>query len=210
MVPSQSRENDDSRILPELMPSAVAALADVPFDAMDANEIASSAKWLESSMHRWPMCWSRRTTVSDAGYCIALRGQSRVRPVVPDGNPCRCAGTDKSCGLCPCCSVRCYQSTRDFVMVTFSHDGRLRPDPAMRDVRLSTSLTRLTPTLALRSAEQAIERATDEAVDRYGGTHLATSPCTTPRLRHGNALRGGATVIASDGWDSDPPEMKKP
>jgi uncharacterized protein with von Willebrand factor type A (vWA) domain len=44
-------------------------------------------------------------------------------------------------------------------------------------------------------------------VDRFGGTHLATSLTTLLRSRHGNALRGGVLVIASDGWDSDDPEQ---
>ena len=43
-------------------------------------------------------------------------------------------------------------------------------------------------------------------VDRYGGTHLATCLRELLASRHGNALRGGVLVIASDGWDSDDPE----
>jgi uncharacterized protein with von Willebrand factor type A (vWA) domain len=70
----------------------------------------------------------------------------------------------------------------------------------------STSLTRLTPALRHRAVDVAVAEATELVVDRYGGTHLATSLASLLRSRHGNALRGGVLVVASDGWDSDAPE----
>ncbi len=99
------------------------------------------------------------------------------------------------------------QSMRDFATAYLHMMRAFAQTQRCETFAFSTSLTRLTPTLALRSAEEAITRATDEVVDRYGGTHLATSLGTMLRSRHGNALRGGVLVIASDGWDSDPPEM---
>ena len=71
----------------------------------------------------------------------------------------------------------------------------------------STSLTRLTPALAERSPSAAVTQAGAQVVDRFGGTHLAR--CLTELLasRHGRAVRGGVLVIASDGWDSDPPDQ---
>jgi len=71
----------------------------------------------------------------------------------------------------------------------------------------STSLTRLTAALAHRSAEQALTLASELVVDRWGGTRLATSLAELLSSRHGNALRGGVLVVASDGWDGDPPEL---
>ena len=70
----------------------------------------------------------------------------------------------------------------------------------------STSLTRLTPVLSHSSAEVALARANVKVVDRYGGTHLGHSVAALLSAPHGNALRGAVVVIASDGWDSDPPE----
>jgi uncharacterized protein with von Willebrand factor type A (vWA) domain len=70
----------------------------------------------------------------------------------------------------------------------------------------STSLTRLTPVLRRASAGEAVALASERVVDRYGGTHLAASLAALLASRHGNALRGGVVVIASDGWDSDDPE----
>jgi uncharacterized protein with von Willebrand factor type A (vWA) domain len=56
------------------------------------------------------------------------------------------------------------------------------------------------------SAEEAAAKASEQVADRYGGTHLAHSLRDLLASRHGNAVRGGVLVIASDGWDSDPPE----
>ena len=52
-----------------------------------------------------------------------------------------------------------------------------------------------------------MEQATARVLDRYGGTQLATSLRSLLTSRHGNALRGGVLVVASDGWDSDDPEL---
>jgi uncharacterized protein with von Willebrand factor type A (vWA) domain len=74
----------------------------------------------------------------------------------------------------------------------------------------STSLTRLTAVLSHRSAEVALQKANAKVTDRYGGTFIGRSlgALLTPSLSgHGNALRGAVVIIASDGWDSDPPEV---
>ena len=71
----------------------------------------------------------------------------------------------------------------------------------------STSLTRLTPVLSHRSADVALARANARVVDRYGGTHLGSSVAALLGTPQGSALRGAVVIIASDGWDSDPPEV---
>ena len=57
-----------------------------------------------------------------------------------------------------------------------------------------------------RSADAALALAEERVVDRYGGTHLARSLRDLLASRHGSRIRGGVLIIASDGWDSDPPE----
>jgi uncharacterized protein with von Willebrand factor type A (vWA) domain len=71
----------------------------------------------------------------------------------------------------------------------------------------STSLTRLTAVLSHRSPEVALARANAKVTDRYGGTHLGRSVAGLLSLPHGNALRGAVVIIASDGWDADPPQV---
>ena len=65
----------------------------------------------------------------------------------------------------------------------------------------------MTPVLAHRSPEVALARANAKVVDRYGGTHLGRSIHELLAPPHGSALRGAVAVVASDGWDSDPPEV---
>src|ERR1700758_3738027 len=71
----------------------------------------------------------------------------------------------------------------------------------------STSLTRLTPVLSHRSAEVALQRANTKVTNRYGGTFIGRSVGALLAPPHGNALRGAVVIIASDGWDSDPPDV---
>jgi uncharacterized protein with von Willebrand factor type A (vWA) domain len=71
----------------------------------------------------------------------------------------------------------------------------------------STSLTRLTSVLSHRSAEVALRKANAKVTDRYGGTFIGRSLGTLLAPPHGNALRGAVVIIASDGWDADPPEV---
>jgi len=59
--------------------------------------------------------------------------------------------------------------------------------------------------LSHRSAEVALARANAKVTDRYGGTHLGRSVAALLSPPHGSALRGAVVIIASDGWDSDPP-----
>src|SRR5204862_5231660 len=70
----------------------------------------------------------------------------------------------------------------------------------------ATRLTRLTPVLAHRSAEVAIDEATAAVGDRFGGTRIASNIRALLSSRHGNAVRGAIVVVGSDGWDSDPAE----
>ena len=66
---------------------------------------------------------------------------------------------------------------------------------------------RLTAALSHRSAEVALARANAKVTDRYGGTRVGHCVGELLAAPHGNALRGAVVIIASDGWDSDPPEV---
>ena len=61
--------------------------------------------------------------------------------------------------------------------------------------------------LGHRSPELALARANTKVTDRYGGTHLGGAIADLLAAPHGAALRGAVVLIASDGWDSDPPEV---
>jgi uncharacterized protein len=198
---------DDVRRLPDPLPSAVAQLADTPLDELDPDQLALLARWLEASAHRWPTRRSRRTQVRAAGQRIAMRetiAASRRTGWEPfdlrHHHPVRRPLTvtllvDVSQ------SMQSWSSAYLHLMRAFARTRRAET------FAFSTSLTRLTPALSHRSATAAVARAGAEVVDRYGGTHLASCLAELLASRHGSAVRGGVLVIASDGWDADPPEL---
>lgn len=191
--------------LPELLPSAVARMADTPLDELDEKELALMGRWLEGSAHRWPTRRSRRQQVRPTGPRVALRETIaaarrtgwepmellRHRPVR------RPLSLTVVCDVSQ--SMQPYSTAYLHLMRAFARTGRAEV------FAFSTSLTRLTPALSHRSAEEAIAQAGEQVVDRYGGTHLAGCLRELLVSRHGHAVRGGVLVIASDGWDSDDP-----
>ncbi len=69
----------------------------------------------------------------------------------------------------------------------------------------ATDVTRITPSLRLRSAADAVARASDDVADRFGGTRFASGLNTVLRHRAwGQMVRGAVVVVVSDGWDTDP------
>jgi uncharacterized protein len=199
--------DDVAHGVPELLPSALESLADTPFDELDAEQLEQIGAWLERAWLRWPTRPSRRRRVHPSGRAVALRetiaasrrtgwealelsrtrGVLRPRPLT--------LVVDVSQSMQP------YAAAYLHLMRTLARTGRAET------FAFSTSLTRLTPALRHRSATVAMQRATEQVVDRYGGTHLASSLAALLASRHGNALRGGVLVVASDGWDSDDPAM---
>ena len=202
-----SDDEPDGRPLPDPLPSAVARVADTPLDELDPADLALLARWLEASADRWPTRRSRRTRVRDSGHRLALR---------------ETIAASRRTGWEPI-ELRYHRQVRRPLTVTLLVDvsqsmqawssAYLHLMRAFARTRraetfaFSTSLTRLTPALSHRSAAVAVAQASEQVVDRHGGTHLATCLAELLSSRHGNQVRGGVLVIASDGWDSDPPEL---
>lgn len=204
---SESDEPAEGQALPELLPSSLDAVADVAFEDLDEAQLALVGAWLERLLGRWPTRLSRRHRIVPGGRRVALRETiarsrrtgweplelSRSRPV-PRPRPVTLL-VDVSQSMQP------YSTAYLHVMRALARSGRAET------FAFSTSLTRLTPALAHRSAQVAISLASQQVVDRYGGTQLATNLAALLASRHGNALRGGVLVVASDGWDSDEPRQ---
>ncbi len=198
-------ETEEEHALPELLPSAVARIADTPLERLDEHELAVLGRWLEASAHRWPTRRSRRLRVRPTGRRVALRetiAASRrtgwepmelkryhhVKRPLTVTLVCDVSQSMQACSTAYLHLMRAFARTRRAEAFAFS-----------------TSLTRLTPALAHRSAEAAIAQAGEQVVDRFGGTHLARCLHELLASRQGNGVRGGVLVIASDGWDSDDP-----
>ena len=199
-------DDDNPVVLPEVLPSAVARIADTPLDELDGRELAVLGRWLERSAHEWPTRRSRRLGVGATGSRIALRATmaasrrtggeafalrrlEAVRRPLPVTLLCDVSQSMQSHSTAYLHLMRAFARSRQAETFAFS-----------------TSLTRLTPALRQASPTAAIAQASAQVVDRYGGTHLAGCLKELLASRHAHGIRGGVLVIASDGWDSDPPE----
>lgn len=196
--------------LPDVLPSRIAALADEPFDQFDADDLRLLGSWLEATVARWPRRRSLRRESSPHGKRIDLRAtmnasratgweavvlaktraRRRPRRVV--------LVCDVSRSMQPYAAIYLH-----LMRAAVLRQARIRPEV----FAFATSLTRLTAVLSHRSAEVALERANAKVTDRYGGTFIGRSIGAMLAPPHGNALRGAVVIIASDGWDSDPPEV---
>ena len=202
--------SEDSDVAPELLPSRIVARAEESFDTFDDADLRLIGTWLEHSLTRWPTRRTMRAEADRHGRRVDLRGTIR---------------RSRSTGWEPLTLVRTHprRERRRIVLVCDvsrsmqSHAGiylhlmraaALRQNGIRPEVfAFSTTLTRLTAVLAHRSPEAALARANAKVVDRYGGTHLGSAVSALLGPPHGSALRGAVVIIASDGWDSDPPEV---
>ncbi|BBZ73203.1 vWA domain-containing protein [Mycobacterium paraseoulense] len=198
-----------SLLLPDVLPSRIAALADEPFDRFDAQDLRLLGSWLEATVTRWPRRRSRRFERSPAGKRIDLRATmnasrksgweamvlARTRPRLRPRRVVLACDVSRS--------MQQYATVYLHLMRAVSRQAGTHPEV----FAFSTSLTRLTSVLAHRSAEVALQRANAKVADRYGGTFIGRSVNGLLAPPHGNALRGAVVIIASDGWDSDPADV---
>jgi uncharacterized protein len=199
--------------LPDLLPSRIAALADEPFDQFDPDDLRLLGSWLEGAVARWPRRRSLRLEPSPHGKRIDLRAtmnasrrtgweQVVLARTRPRRRPRRVVLVcDVSRSMQPYATIYLH-----LMRAAVLRQARIRPEV----FAFSTSLTRLTSVLSHRSAEMALERANAKVTDRYGGTFIGRSVgalLAPTSLGHGNVLRGAVVIIASDGWDSDPPDV---
>ncbi|MGO9694877.1 MAG: vWA domain-containing protein [Mycobacterium sp.] len=201
---------DSSVLLPDVLPSRIAALADEPFDRFDPEDLRLLGSWLEATVARWPRRRTLRFEPSAGGKRIDLRATMNAsrrtgwESVVlartrPRRRPRRVVlACDVSRSMQPYAAIYLH-----LMRAAMLRQAGIRPEV----FAFSTSLTRLTSVLSHRSAEVALQRANAKVTDRYGGTFIGRSVAALLAPPHGNALRGAVVIIASDGWDSDPPDV---
>jgi uncharacterized protein len=208
--PDAAIEDDEGEAALELTvprPSPLADRVDVPFAALDEDELALVGSWIEAATVRWPSRPTRRRRPSARGPIIDRRRTLR-RGMRTAGEPLRLVRS------------RIVRRPRRVVLLV-DVSGSMRPyvRAYLHLVRglsratdaetfaFATRLTRLTPTLAHRDVGAAIERASAAVDDRFTGTRIAGSLDQLLRDPVWNTtVRGAVIVIVSDGWDSDPPE----
>ena len=197
--------DDDDQAIPELLPSSLERLADTPFDLLDEDELERVGAELELASRQWPMRRSRRTrrasrgrpdlrrtlrsSLRSGGEPLVLhthRPRRRARPVV----------------LLVDVSGSMERHVRPYLHITraLAVSGRAEV------FAFATELTRLTPALRSRSAVDAMQRATEQVGDRFGGTKLASNLGVLLAHRVWSSMvRGAVVVIISDGWDTETP-----
>lgn len=196
---------ESGMMVPERMPSELEAVADTPFEELDPDDLALLDAWLATALGQWPSRRSRRLAPHHAGRQVALRPTLararrtgyepvelvRHRPVYRRRRVVMLGDVSQS--MQPHASAY-FHLMRAAVLAT---DAEV--------FAFSTSLTRLTPVLAHKSAWVAVEQASETVGDRFGGTRIATNIRALLASRHGGCVRGAVVIVASDGWDSDPP-----
>jgi uncharacterized protein with von Willebrand factor type A (vWA) domain len=210
ITPAELPELADTDIaIPDTLPSRLVARADDAFETFDDADLRLIGTWLEQATARWPRRRSLRREPSRHGTRIDLRQTMRASRTT-GWEAVRLARTRRRkrrrriVFLCDVSrSMQPYATIYLHLMrATMLGAATIRPEV----FAFSTSLTRLTAVLSHRSAEVALARANAKVGDRYGGTQLGRSVAALLAEPHGSALRGAIVIIASDGWDADPPE----
>jgi uncharacterized protein len=191
--------------IPERLPSNLVGIAETPFEDLSPDELALLGVWLESAFRNWPARRTRRVRPQAHGRYVNLRA-TMVRSRRSGWEPVhvvRSAPRYVPRRVVMLCDVS--QSMQAHA-TTYLHLMRAAVLSADAEVfAFATRLTRLTSVLTHRSVDVAIEQASATVVDRFGGTRIASNVDALLRSRHGGVVRGAVVVIASDGWDSDPP-----
>ena len=204
---SSAADSDAGPAVPERLPSDLAGLDDVPFEQLDPAELALLGGWLEAAAADWPTRRTRRRRLGVRGSQIGLRATiERARRTGWEAiDLVRTRPVDKPRRVVMLCDVS--QSMQAQAQAYFHLMRALALVADAEVFAFATSLTRLTPVLAHKSADAAIEQATAQVTDRFGGTRIGTNVRALLASHHGEAVRGGIVVIGSDGWDSDPPDL---
>ena len=192
--------------VPERLPSRLEGLAETPFDELDAAQLALLSGWLESALADWPTRRTRRESAHRAGRRAALR-PTLARARRTGWEPIELVRTRpvrKHRRVVMLCDVS--QSMQSYA-AAYLHLMRAVALTTDAEVfAFATTLTRLTSVLAYKSPVLAMQQATEKVSDRFGGTRIASNIRALLASRHGGATRGAIVIIASDGWDSDPPD----
>ncbi len=203
-------ESESGVAIPDVLPSRIVARADEPFDRFDPDDLRLLGLWLEQAVARWPQRRSLRRESHRHGKRIDLRQTMRASRTTgfQAAVLARSRQRRRERRVVLVCdvsrSMQAYATIYLHLMrATVLRQARVRPEV----FAFSTSLTRLTSVLSHRSPEVALARANAKVVDRYGGTHLGRSIGELLSTPQGGTLRGAVVIIASDGWDSDPPEL---
>lgn len=190
-------------VLPELLPSAVAEMADTPFDQLNAEDLTMLGTWLEQTLVDYPHRLSRRLRASARGCRVDLRA-TLLAARATAGEPmrlCRREPRLKPRGIVMVADVS--GSMESFTRIYLHLMRSLVIGGNAEVFTFATSLRRVTAALRDKNPAAAIDRMTDEVQDRFSGTQIAASlKQLLSNPVWSNTVRGSVVLIASDGWDA--------
>lgn len=204
IIGEEELPSPDDSALPELMPAAVAELADTPFDQLSASDLDILGTWLEEALASFPRRRSRRLQKSTSGGFIDLRATllaARATGAEPIRIRTRRRRT-KARGIVVLADVS--GSMESFSRMYLHLMRALVAHGDAEVFMFATSLRRVTVALRDGNPQAAIDRLSNEVVDRFSGTRIAASLgelVSSPVWS--NSVRGAIVLIASDGWDAD-------
>ena len=204
-------EDSADSVLPELLPSAIAKMADTPFDQLNAEDLTILGTWLEQVLVDYPQRLSRRLQASAKGRRVDLRA-TLLAARATAGEPMRLYRREprrKPRGLVVVADVS--GSMESFTRIYLHLMRSLVIGGNAEVFTFATSLRRVTVALRDKDPAVAIDRMTDEVQDRFSGTRIAGSLkqlLSSPVWS--NTVRGSVVLIASDGWDMSTPLSNLP
>lgn len=199
---------DEGATVDELSPSAVAELADTPFDRLDERQLAAVGAALERLAPRWPARRSRRVRAARGGAALDRR-RTLHAALRTGGEPLRLHRSDRVPRPRRIVVIADVSGSMETWTRAYLHVLRaLGRHVGAEAFAFSTDVTRITAALRHRSAVEAVARATALVEDRFSGTRIATSIGTLfGDPAWSTLLRGAIVIVVSDGADTDPPEL---
>ncbi len=192
--------------VPQRWPSALEALADAPFGELDEPELARVGGFLEAALPHWPVRPGRRRRVHPAGDRPALRA-TLARARRTGWEPIeivRTRTTTRPRRVLMLCDV-----SRSMQPTTTAYLHLMRAAAVHTPTEVFAFATRLDPVdPGARAPLGPPGRAAGHRPGRPTGSAAPGSRATWPRCCDRGRARSSAAatvVIASDGWDTDPP-----
>ncbi len=193
----------------ELGASADELLRDKDFAELTGDELRRIRELIRSIARQRPQRMSRRRSLDRRGDSLDMRRLIR-RSLRTGGDPVDRpyrARKDVPRKLVVLCDVSGSMDSYARALLLFLHavvgSGR-----GVEAFAFGTRLSRLTPELATRDPEAALEKCTEAVVDWGSGTRIGASLREFNEVYGRRALsRGAVVVIVSDGWERDDPSL---
>jgi hypothetical protein len=193
----------------ELGASGHELLRDKDFAELTGDELRRVRELIRSIARQRPQRSSRRRLSDPRGDRLDLRRLIRASLRTggdPVDRPFR-ARKDVPRKLVVLCDVSGSMDSYARALLLFLH-AAVGTGRGVEAFAFGTRLSRLTPDLATRDPEAALDRCTEAVVDWGSGTRIGASLREFNEIYGKRALsRGAVVVVVSDGWERDDPGL---